>query len=364
MNSLLQPLRAGQLQLSNRIAMAPLTRARSGPGGMPTAQNALYYAQRASAGLIVSEATNVSRDSAAFDNAPGIYAPAQVAGWRAVTDAVHARGGKIVMQLWHGGRVSSYALLNGRDPLSPSGINDDLDKLQVYGALHNGYYSRIAASPSRAMTRDDIFTAIDEFRRGAANAMLAGFDGIEIHAANGYLPQQFLSPLVNQREDEFGGSVENRARFLRMVLEAVLDSVPAGRVGVRISPFATYNNALDPAAAQTYGYVAAMLQSYGIAYIHGADTNAWGGTADMPQLLALIRANFDGVVIANAGLSAADAERLVAAGDADAVAFGRAYVANPDLVERIAAGGPFNEPDPYSFYGGGAKGYTDYPALV
>jgi 2,4-dienoyl-CoA reductase-like NADH-dependent reductase (Old Yellow Enzyme family) len=364
MNSLLQPLRAGQLQLSNRVAMAPLTRARSGPGGVPTAQNALYYAQRASAGLIVSEATNVSRDSAAFDNAPGIYTQAQVAGWRAVTAAVHARGGKIVMQLWHGGRVSSYALLNGRDPLSPSGVNDDLDKLQVYGALHNGYYSRIAASPSRAMTRDDIYTAIDEFRRGAANAMLAGFDGVEIHAANGYLPQQFLSPLVNQRDDEFGGNLENRARFLRMVLEAVLDSVPAGRVGVRISPFAAYNNALDPAAPETYAYVAAMLQSCGIAYIHGADTNAWGGTADMPQLLALIRANFHGAVIANAGLSPADAERLVAEGSADAVAFGRAYVANPDLAERIFAGGPYNEPDPYSFYGGGAKGYTDYPALA
>jgi N-ethylmaleimide reductase len=363
MNPLLEPIAIGDLALTNRIAMAPITRARAGDGGVPTALNAAYYAQRATAGLIVTEATNVSPDSAAFELAPGIYAEAQVAGWRQVTAAVHAAGGKIFMQLWHGGRVSTYALLNGKDPLSPSAVNDDLGQLQVYGALRNGYYARIAASPSRAMTTEEVYAAIAEFRTGAANAVRAGLDGVEIHAANGYLVQQFLSPHVNRRTDEFGGSVENRARFLRLVIEAVLEVLPAHRVGVRISPFAAYNNAGDPDAAQSYAHVARVLEQFGVGYIHGADTNAWGGTADMPKILEIIRANYRGVLIANAGLTPEAAQAMVAAGQADMVAFGRAYVANPDLVARIAADGPYNTPDPHSFYGGTERGYTDYPAL-
>ncbi len=229
--------------------------------------------------------------------------------------------------------------------------------------MRNGYYARIAATPSRAMTTEEIHQAIAEFRAGAVNAVRAGLDGVEIHAANGYLPQQFLSPLVNRRDDAFGGSVENRARFLRLVIEAVLEVMPAHRIGVRISPFAAYNNATDPNAADTYAYVAKMLDEYGIGYIHGADTNAWGGTADMPKILDIIRANYRGVLMANAGLTPEAAQTLVESGQADMVAFGRLYVANPDLTARIAAGGPYNEPDAFSFYGGTERGYIDYPAL-
>lgn len=363
MKSILQPVRIGDLTFSSRVAMAPVTRARAGVDGVPVALNASYYRQRASAGLIITEATNVSPNSAAFELAPAIYNDAHVQGWREVARAVHAEGGRIFMQLWHSGRVSSYALLDGRDPLSPSGVNDDLDRLQVYGALRNGYYARIAASPSRAMSRDEILAAVDEFRAGAANAMRAGLDGVEIHAANGYLPQQFLSPHVNRRSDDFGGSLENRARFLRLIIEAVLEVVPAQRIGVRISPFALYNNAVDPDAGATYAYVAAMLQSYGVGYIHGADTNAWGGAADMPKIVELVRANYHGTLIANAGLTVDAAEAMVAGGRADMVAFGRQYVSNPDLVRRIAQDGPYAEPDAHTFYGGTEKGYTDYAAL-
>jgi N-ethylmaleimide reductase len=363
MHSLLAPIALGDLTFTSRIAMAPVTRARAGAYGVPTALNAEYYGQRASAGLIVTEATNVSCLSAAFEHAPGIYSALQIEGWRAVADQVHAGGGKIFMQLWHSGRASSYALLNGETPLSPSGMNDDLGALQVYAALRNGYYTRISASPSRAMDRDEILAAVAEFRSGAENALAAGLDGVEIHAANGYLVQQFLSPHVNRRTDEFGGSVDNRARFLRLIVEALLELMPAEKIGVRLSPFARYNNALDADVLQTYTYVTRMLNQYGVGYIHAADTNAWGGESDMAQIIGMIRPNFDGVLIVNAGLSAEQADSLIDEGRADMVAFGRQYIANPDLVARIANGGPYNEPDASTFYGGTAAGYTDYPRL-
>ncbi|HZG20713.1 MAG TPA: alkene reductase [Herbaspirillum sp.] len=371
MNALLQPLSIGPLHLSNRIAMAPVTRARAGANGVPTALNAHYYRQRASAGLIIAEATNVSPMSAAFEDAPGIHHPDQVAGWKDVASAVHEAGGKLFVQLWHGGRISTYALLDGAAPLSPSGMNDDLGLLQVYGALRNGYYTRIAASPSRAMSVEEIHATVQEFRTAARHAVLAGIDGVEIHAANGYLPQQFLSSHVNRRQDQFGGSIENRARFLRLIIEAVLQEMPAAQVGVRLSPFALYNNAIDAGAdgpgdsdtRATYAYVAQMLNGYGIGYLHAADTNAWSGNKDMPRILEILRPHFKGVLIANGGLSFEQAEQLVVAGQADMVAFGRQYIANPDLAARIAQGGPFNEPDPFTFYGGDDIGYTDYPAL-
>jgi N-ethylmaleimide reductase len=364
MANLLAPFRLGDLILPNRIAMAPVTRARSGRDGIPTGANAAYYAQRASAGLIVSEATNVSRNSAAFDLAPGLYNQSQTAGWRTVADAVHAAGGRLFAQLWHGGRIGSYALLEGRAPLAPSAVNDDLHLLQVYGALANGNYTRIAASPARAMTRAEIHGAIDAFRLAARNAAAAGLDGVEIHAGNGYLPQQFLSPHTNRRTDLFGGSLLNRARFLDLVLRAVLEEVPAGRVGVRLSPFAGYNNAPDPATEETYTYVARLLSAAGIAYIHAADTNAWGGAPDMERILAILRPNFSGAIIANGGLDPDGAAALVASGMADMASFGRRFIANPDLVQRIRHGGPYNDPDPFTFYGGGARGYLDYDELA
>jgi 2,4-dienoyl-CoA reductase-like NADH-dependent reductase (Old Yellow Enzyme family) len=363
MNSLLQPAVLGDLTFFNRIAMAPVTRSRSGTSGVPGMLNAEYYRQRATAGLLISEATNVSRNSAAFELAPGIHSEAQVAGWCKVSSAVHAEGGKLFMQLWHGGRVSSYSLLSGAAPLSPSGVNEDLANLQVYGALSNGYYTRIAASPSREMSVAEIHAAIGEFGAAAANAVRAGMDGVEIHAANGYLPQQFLSSHVNRRTDEFGGDLAGRARFLRLVIEAVLAALPAHRVGVRLSPFALYNNALDADPAATYGYVLRMLEEYRVGYVHAADTNAWGGTPDMPQMLDLVRANYTGLLIANGGLQPESAGVLLREGRADMAAFGRQFIANPDLVRRIRLGGPYNTPDPSSFYGGGVEGYTDYPAL-
>jgi 2,4-dienoyl-CoA reductase-like NADH-dependent reductase (Old Yellow Enzyme family) len=364
MANLLAPTRLGDLILPNRIAMAPVTRARSGADGVPTAANAAYYAQRAAAGLIVGEATNVSRLSAAFELAPGLVDDAQVAGWRQVMEAVHAAGGRLFAQLWHSGRVSSYALLDGRAPLAPSAVNDDLHLLQPYAALGNGYYTRIAASPARAMTADEIHAAVEEFRRAARNAMRAGIDGVEIHAANGYLPHQFLSPHTNRRADSFGGPLANRARFLALVLRAVLDEVPAHRVGVRLSPFAAYNNAPDPATEQTYAYVARMLGEAGVAYLHAADSNAWAGAPDMDRILAVLRPNFDGAIIANGGLDPAAADALIASGMADLVSFGRSFIANPDLVDRIRRGGPYNAPDPFTFYGGGARGYLDYAPLT
>ena len=364
MTSLFDPIRLGDLTLPNRIAMAPVTRARSGRDGVPTEANAAYYAQRAGAGLIVSEATNVSPNSAAFELAPGLYGPAQVNGWRRTMEAVHAAGGRLFAQLWHGGRVSSYALLDGRAPLAPSAVNEDLHLLQAYGALGNGWYSRIAASPARAMSTDEVYRAIDEFRIGARNAVRAGIDGVEIHAGNGYLPHQFLSPHVNRRDDEFGGSLAKRARFLELLLQAVLDEIPAGRVGVRISPFAGYNNALDPHTEDTYAYVARLLSAAGVAYVHAADTNAWGGAPDMERILDILRPNYGGAIIANGGLDAQSGAALVASGRADMVSFGRSFIANPDLVERLRRAGPYNEPDPFSFYGGDGKGYLDYPALA
>ena len=364
MASLFDPIRLGDLALPNRIAMAPVTRARSGLDGVPSAANAAYYAQRATAGLIVSEATNVSPNSAAFELAPGLYTPAQVAGWRQVMDHVHAAGGRLFAQLWHSGRISSWALLDGRDPVAPSSVNDDLHLVQAYGALRNGAYTRIAASPARAMSIDDIHHSIDEYRIAARNAMAAGIDGVELHAGNGYLPHQFLSPQTNRRTDLFGGSLANRVRYLHLVLRAILDEVPAMRVGVRISPFAGYNNALDPHAADTYAYLARLLSADGIAYIHAADTNAWGGDPDMDRILAILRPNFGGAIIANGGLDADAGNALLATGRADMVSFGRSFIANPDLVARMRQGGPYNAPDPLRFYGGGNGGYLDYPALA
>jgi len=363
MTSLFDPIDLKGLLLPNRVVMAPLTRCRAGAGDVPQPISATYYGQRASAGLIISEATNVTPKSCAFEKAPGIYSAAQVDGWRVVADAVHAQGGRIFMQLWHCGRVGADAILDGHAPLAPSEVNDDLDALQVWGQMANGRYARIAATPSRAMTEADIAEAIADYARAAANAMLAGLDGVEIHAANGYLPHQFLSPATNRRNDRYGGSLENRLRFLREVVEAVLTRVDAGRVGVRISPFAAYNNPRDPEPAGTTEAVARLLDGYGLAYLHLADTNAWAGSPDMPKLLAAVRPNFRGPLIGNGAITPEAAGELVGSGALDAVAFGRPFISNPDLAIRIRHGGPYNEARDIGWYGGGAEGYVDYPAL-
>ncbi|PCE33455.1 alkene reductase [Burkholderia ubonensis] len=360
MSSLLSDYDLRGLALPNRVVMGPMTRSRAPLRGQPTALMAQYYAQRASAGLIVSEATNVSPASASFELTPGLVSDEQVAGWKPITAAVHAHGGRIFAQLWHGGRVGSMTLLGGQAPLSPSGVNDDLERLQVWAQLSNGYYTKIHATPSHAMTTAEVAETVGEFRRGAANAMAAGFDGVEIHAANGYLPHQFLSSTLNRRDDRYGGSLANRARFLEEIVDAVGDVMPLNRVGVRISPYAHYNNVRDADPDATYAYVGRLLDEAGVAYLHAADTNGWSGEPDLPRIVANARATFSGTLIVNGGIAPDAAHALIAAGDADLVAFARAYIANPDLVERIASGTPLAVPHSAGWYGGDHAGYVDY----
>jgi len=362
MPTLFEPFQLGAIALANRVAMAPLTRSRADAGDVPSALMAQYYAQRASAGLIVSEAINVTRNSQSFERSPGIYTPEQTEGWRNVVDGVHKNGGRIVAQLWHTGRASSFAILDGKAPVSPSAVNDDLHLLHVWGQLQNGVYTKIHATPSRALTTEEVQATVREYRRAAENAKAAGFDGLEIHAANGYLPHQFLSPGTNQRDDHYGGSIENRARFLREIIEQVSEVFPLDRIGVRISPFADYNNVRDPDPAATYRYVAGMLQDFGMAYLHVADTNGWFNRHDLPRILEIVRPIYLGTLVVNGGIDGEKAKQLVADGIADVVAFGRAFIANPDLVSRLKDNLPLAQPSMEDWYGGSAKGYTDYPA--
>jgi N-ethylmaleimide reductase len=349
------------LRLPNRVVMAPMTRSRAPLHGRPTEMMAQYYAQRASAGLIITEATNVSSASAAFELTPGIITTKQIDGWRHITSQVHAAGGRIFMQLWHGGRVSSFALLGGEAPLSPSGVNDDLEQLQVWAQLQNGQYTKIHATPSRAMSLDEVKLTIDAFKQGAANAIAAGFDGVEVHAANGYLPHQFLSSTTNTRDDRYGGSIANRANFLRDILTEIGSVVSLDRVGVRISPYAHYNNVRDADPDGTYDYVGKMLGEFGIAYLHAADTNGWSGAPDLPRIIERMRRAFSGTLMLNGGISIDQADALIRDGHADLIAFARAYIANPDLVERIATHAPLATPRPIGWYGGDHAGYIDYP---
>lgn len=364
MNDVTDPVKVGDLDLSNRVVMAPLTRARAGLDGIPTDLMAIYYGQRAEAGLIISEATNVSEMSCAFERAPGLYNDEQVAGWKKVTAAVHNKDGKIFAQLWHCGRVGALGVLNWKDPISPSGFNDDIDNVHVWAQLDNQNYVRIAATPSREMSLEEIELTIKEYQQAAINALEAGFDGVEIHAANGYLPHQFLSSHVNRRTDAFGGSVENRARFLTRIIEAVAEVMPLSRVGVRISPFTSYNSALDDTIEETYSFLAEFLESQSVAYIHVADVNGWYGAPDLEKIQAIISPKFSGTLISNGGLTIEKAQELVREGCTDLVSFGRYFIANPDLVTRIKLGAPLNELREDALYCAGEEGYTDYPVLA
>ncbi|CAD6560149.1 alkene reductase [Paraburkholderia sabiae] len=363
MSSLFDQFRVGDVTLPNRIVMAPLTRARAGEGDVPTELMAEYYEQRASAGLIISEATNVSPHSRPFDRAPGLYTAEQVAGWRQVTDRVHEAGGRIFAQLWHGGRIGAMGLLNWQEPVSPSGFNDDIENLHVWGLLANGNYVRVSATPSRAMTTDEVQATIQEYKTAAAHARSAGFDGVEIHAASGYLPHQFLSAHVNRRDDQYGGSVENRARFLAEVVDSVSEVMPLSRVGVRVSPYATYNSALDDAVEEMYGHVAEFLNNRGLAYVHIADQNGWFGAPDMDKILKIFSPRFTGPLVANGGLTIDTAKAMVEDGVVQLIAFGRHFIANPDLVDRIRVGAKLNALQEKGLYAGGGVGYTDYPSI-
>ncbi|HEU5274718.1 MAG TPA: alkene reductase [Xanthobacteraceae bacterium] len=358
MPDLFSPVRLGPYALPNRIVMAPMTRNRAGPGETPTALMATYYAQRASAGLIVTEGTQITPEGQGYPGTPGIHSPAQVAGWRAVVDAVHARGGKIFCQLWHVGRVSHPLLQpGGALPVAPSA-------LAPAGKLWTLEGMRPFETP-RALATEEIARLLADYRTAAANARAAGFDGVEVHAANGYLIDQFLRSSTNRRTDRYGGSIENRTRLLLEVTQALIAEFGAARVGVRLSPTNPFNDIADEHPAALFGHAAAALDRLDLAYLHIVepgpdDPIAQGERPDGP----FFRARWRGRLILNKGYDARRASAAIADGVADLVAFATLFLANPDLPERLRRGGPFNAPDRPTFYGGGEKGYTDYPALA
>jgi N-ethylmaleimide reductase len=356
---LFQPLRLGDLELPNRVVMAPLTRNRAEHGGADVASElaATYYSQRASAGLIVSEGTQISRQGQGYVWTPGLYNEAQVAGWRRATDAVHAAGGRIFAQIWHVGRISHVSLQpGGGAPVAPSPI-----RAKTRTFLETGFAE---VSEPRALSIAEIAGVAADFGAAAANAKRAGFDGVELHGANGYLIDQFLRDATNQRSDSYGGSVENRARFALEAVDAVLKVWPAGRVGIRLAPVSPANDIADSNPEAIFGHLVARLSERRLGYIHIVE-GATGGDRNIAPFdyLALRRA-FSGAYIANNGYTRELAIETLAQGRADLIAFGKPFVSNPDLVERLRRDAPLAAPERETFYGGGAKGYTDYPALA
>lgn len=350
MSLLLSPLRLGDLDLPNRVLMAPLTRSRSGDVRVPNELNVEYYRQRASAGLIISEATAVTPEGVGYAGTPGIWSAAQVEGWKAVTRAVHDAGGRIFLQLWHVGRISHPMFLDGALPVAPSAI------------APRGRVSLVRPETAyvvpRALAREELPRVVEQFRLGAANAKAAGFDGVEIHGANGYLLDQFLQDRSNQRTDEYGGSIANRARLMLEVTDAVIDVWGASRVGMHLAPRGDSHDLGDSDPLATFSHVARELGRRRIAFIAAREHTGAGRIG--PQL----KAAFGGTWVANEGFDQASGEAALAAGEADAVAYGRLFIANPDLPKRFATGAPLNTPDGQTFYAGGARGYTDYPALA
>jgi 2,4-dienoyl-CoA reductase-like NADH-dependent reductase (Old Yellow Enzyme family) len=349
MPTLFDPIKIGDLELSNRIIMAPLTRCRAEPGRVPGDLMVEYYSQRADAGLIISEATSVTPMGVGYPDTPGIWSAEQVQGWKKITEAVHAKGGKIVLQLWHVGRISDPIYLDGQLPVAPSAIKPA------------GHVSLVRPMKDyetpRALETAEIPGIIEAYRKGAKNAKEAGFDGVEIHGANGYLLDQFLQDSTNQRTDQYGGSLENRARLMLEVTDAAISVWGAGRVGVHLAPRADSHDMGDSNRAETFGYVARELGKRGVAFI--CTREKAGEDSLGPQLKQL----FGGVYIANERFTKEQAGTWLAEGKADAVAFGIPYIANPDLVERLRRDAPLNEPRPELFYAKGAEGYTDYPSL-
>jgi N-ethylmaleimide reductase len=354
---LFSPLTIGKLTLPNRIVMAPLTRNRAAEGDVPHALNVEYYAQRASAGLIISEGTQISPEGKGYIATPGIYSAEQVAGWRKVTDAVHAKGGRIFAQLWHVGRISHTSLQpDGKAPVAPSAITANSKTFVSTGFVDT--------SPPRALEISDIKRIVEDYRKAAQNAELAGFDGVELHSANGYLVDQFLRDGTNKRTDEYGGSIENRTRFLSEVLAAITSALPASRVGVRFSPFSTFGDISDSDPLKTFGAAIAKASEFGLGYLHLVEGETGGSREKAPAAdIATLRSRFNGVYLANNGYDRQRAIDAVESGQADLIAFGRQFIANPDLVERLERNAPLNEPKPATFYGGGAEGYTDYPTF-
>ncbi len=373
-SELFTPITVGRWQLPHRVAMAPMTRSRAGqPGNIPTDLMKEYYRQRAGAALIITEATQVSAQAQGYAWTPGIHTPEQVAAWKNVTAAVHEEGGRIVVQLWHVGRISHRALQPGNElPVAPSAI----------AAAGNAFIVDEQGNPAfvpfetpRALDRNEIHGIVADFVQAARNAIDAGFDGVEIHAANGYLLDQFLNTTSNQRDDEYGGSVANRARLTLQVVDAVEATIGADRVGVRISPLGQFNSMgmEDPEAL--YSYLAEQLNERGLAYLHVVSPRSQVPTESTDQesskqlllaerVLKAIRNRYDGVLMLAGGFDRASAEASLASGEADLLAFGKPFLANPDLPKRLQQRATLNQPNAQTFYGGGAAGYTDYPFLV
>ncbi|KAF1060078.1 MULTISPECIES: alkene reductase [Burkholderia] len=349
MPTLFDPLVVGDLTLPNRIVMAPLTRARSGDERVPNALMARYYAERASAGLILTEATSVTPQGVGYAKTPGIWSDEQVEGWKLVTQAVHEAGGKIFMQLWHVGRISDPIFLDGQLPVAPSAI-------AAGGHVSLVRPERAFVTP-RALELDEIPGIIAAYRKGAENAKLAGFDGVEIHGANGYLPDQFLQDSTNHRTDAYGGSIENRARFLLEAVDAAIEVWGAERVGVHLAPRGDAHTMGDSNPAATFGYVARELGRRKIAFIFARESE--GDNRLGPQL----KAAFGGPYIANEAFTLDSAQAVLAKGEADAVAWGKLFIANPDLPRRFQLNSELNAPVPSTFYAEGETGYTDYPSL-
>jgi N-ethylmaleimide reductase len=355
-SKLFEPFKLGPITLPNRLVMAPLTRNRAVEGLVPGPLAAEYYAQRASAGLLVTEASQVSQQGQGYQDTPGIYSSDQVAGWRKVTERVHARGGRIFLQLWHVGRISHTSLQpNGGAPVAPSAIRAK-GKTFV-----GGTFTEI--SEPRALELSEIPGIVESFKRGAANAIAAGFDGVEIHGANGYLLDQFAKDGTNKRADAYGGSIDHRARLMLEVAKAVTAEAGAERTGIRISPVTPANDISDSNPQPLFDYIVDHLDALRLAYIHVIE-GATGGARDIaPFDYASLRKRFTGAYIANNGYNLQLANKVLAANEADLIAFGKLFLANPDLVERLRRGAPLNTPDKATFYGGGARGYTDYPTL-
>jgi N-ethylmaleimide reductase len=353
---LFEPFKLGLITLANRLVMAPLTRNRAVAGLVPNPLAIEYYGQRASAGLLITEASQVSQQGQGYQDTPGIYSKEQVAGWRKVTDRVHARGGRIFIQLWHVGRISHTSLQHdGGAPVAPSAIRAK-GKTYVGGTFAD-------VSEPRALALEEIPGIIESFRRGAANALAAGFDGVEVHGANGYLLDQFAKDGTNKRSDAYGGSIENRARLMLEVTKVVTAEVGAERTGIRISPVTPSNDISDSNPQPLFDYIVDHLNALKLVYMHVIE-GATGGARDIaPFDYASLRTRFDGAYIANNGYDFELATKVLAANEADLIAFGKPFLANPDLVERLKRGAPLNAPDRATFYGGSAKGYTDYPVL-
>ena len=365
MPSLFDPLRVGALQLPNRIVMAPLTRNRA-PGAVPTPLMATYYAQRASAGLLITEATPVSHQGQGYADVPGLYAPEQVAAWRRVTDAVHAQGGRIVVQLWHVGRVSHTELQpGGQAPVAPSAITARTKTV----LMREGVPTFAETSEPRALALEELPGIVEDYRLAARAALSAGFDGVEVHGANGYLLDQFLKLGSNQRSDAYGGSIENRSRLLLEVMRALCAEIGSERVGLRLAPVTPANDAFDPQPQPLFEYLLRQLAGMNLAYLHLIE-GATGGPrsiAERPFAYVALRAAYrgaggSGAWMVNNGYDLRLAEQALRDG-ADLVAFGKTFISNPDLVQRLRQGAPLNPPDRSTFYGGGEHGYTDYPLL-